>query len=123
MRTVRAAAVLTLILVFAGCHNQPVIDTGPKPPNVGGTISGNATGVGGTALSARKVTAIETTTGARYVESTATNGGYTIKVPKGTYRLELELRPGEALSKEPEPTKVDVGDLDGQRDFVVTAGR
>ena len=121
MRVERSVVLLSLLMTLAACHHQPVIDTGSKPVGVGGTISGIATAAGGTALSARKVTAIETSSGARFEESTAANGGYTIKVPAGTYRLELELRPGEALTKAPEPTMVNVGDLDGQRDFVVTA--
>ena len=37
MRTV----VLVMAIGVAGCHHEPVIDTGPKPPGVGGTISGN----------------------------------------------------------------------------------
>ena len=42
----------------------------------------------------------------------AVNGGYTIKVPEGTYRLELELRASETLGKKPDDTHVNNGDLD-----------
>ena len=111
---------LTCALLTSGCHHQPVIDTGEKPPQVGGTISGIVRSSGGTPLSARKVSATETTSGARLEESTAVNGGYTMKVPAGTYRLDVELREGETLATRPDPTQVNVGDLDGQRDFVVT---
>jgi len=41
-------------------------------------------------------------------------------VPVGTYRIEVELRGGEALSKQPAETHVNNGDLDSARDFVVT---
>ena len=67
-----------------------------------------------------KVTAIEVTTGARYDTTTAINGGYTIKVPVGVYRLELELRSGETIEKAPAETRVNKSDLDAGRNFVVT---
>jgi hypothetical protein len=66
------------------------------------------------------VTVIEVTTGARHDTTTAANGGYTIQVPKGTYRFEIELRPGETLAKQPEQTHVGDADLDTSRDFVIT---
>ena len=72
------------------------------------------------AVPGRKVTVIEVTTGARHETTTAANGGYTIQVPKGTYRFEIELRPGETLAKQPEQTHVGDADLDTSRDFVIT---
>ena len=92
------------------------------PPGVGGTIAGIVKTEGGsTALGQRKVTATNTKTGAQFEASTASNGGYTIQVPKGEYRLEVELRPGETLDTQPGSTAINVGDLDARRDFVVTA--
>src|SRR5438067_2320245 len=112
-----ASAVLT-----AACHPGPVIDAGAKQPSVGGTIAGiGTTADASVAVPGRKVTAVETTSGSRYDTTTATNGGYTIKVPEGTYRIEIELRPGEALAKQPDTTKVGNSDLDPGRDFVITA--
>ena len=115
-----AMVAVTLVVAGVACHHEPVLDLGERPAGVGGTIAGIVRSSGGTSLTARKVTAIETASGARFEESTATNGGYTIKVPKGTYRLEVELRAGEALATQPDVTEVNVGDLDSQRDFVVT---
>ena len=63
---------------------------------------------------------IEVKTGARHETTTATNGGYTIQVPEGTYRFEIELRPGETLARQPEQTHVGNSDLDTTRDFVIT---
>ena len=110
----------TALLLSLGCHpSRPVLDPGPKP-DVGGSISGTVTANdGATALGARKVSAIDTATGARFDVSTTTTGGYTVRVPKGTYRLEVELRSGEALATQPDPTEVDAGDLDAGRNFVV----
>ena len=100
----------------------PVVNT--QPAHVGGTIAGIVkTADNAVALPGRKVTVIETTTGQRLETTTAANGGYTIQVPSGTYRIEVELRAGEALSKQPEPTHVGNGDLDTTRDFVITAAR
>jgi uncharacterized protein YfaS (alpha-2-macroglobulin family) len=57
--------------------------------------------------------------GARFDTSTTSTGGYTVRVPAGMYRLEVELRAGETLAQSPEPTEVDAGDLDAGRDFDV----
>lgn len=119
----RLTTVLVLaLLLSAGCHPGPVIDTGPEPPGVGGTIAGMVRASDGTTpLSARRVTAINSATGARFDVSTATNGGYTLKVPTGTYRLEVELRGGESINTQPDPTEVNTGDLDADRNFVIAA--
>ena len=71
-------------------------------------------------LAGRKVTVTETSSNAHYETTTAANGGYTIQVPEGTYRIDLELRTGEALEKRPSETHVGRSDLDAGRDFVVT---
>src|SRR5919108_5003130 len=118
--TIRLLVAVTAVLLSLGCHpNRPVLDPGPQA-DVGGSISGTVTANdGAVALGARKVTAINTATGARFDVSTTTSGGYTVRVPRGTYRLEVELRSGETLATQPEPTEVDPGDLDAGRNFVV----
>ena len=86
----------------------------------GGTIAGVVRDAGKSPLSGRRVTAIDQASGAKFEASTGVNGGYTVKVPAGTYRLEVELRAGEVAQTQPAPTEVNVGDLDPDRDFVVT---
>lgn len=115
-------SILLAAAVAAGCAARgPVLDTGSKPAAVGGTIAGIVKAAGSEMpLSGRRVTAVEVTSGARYGASTAINGGYTIKVPQGTYRLELELRAGESLAAQPAVTEINASDLDAGRDFVVT---
>ncbi len=110
------------VLLLAGCHGEPVIDTTPHV-SVGGTIAGIVSADGKSALANRKVTAVNVATGTRYDATTGINGGYTIKVPEGTYRLEVELHEGEAIAKQPDQTHVNNSDLDAGRDFVVTAKR
>src|SRR5688500_17338194 len=115
------AAAFALTVTLACAARGPVIDTGTRPEGVGGTIAGAVRASGGSsALSGRKVTAINGATGARFETSTAANGGYTVKVPAGTYRLEVELRAGEAVQTHPDATEVNVGDLDPDRDFVLS---
>jgi hypothetical protein len=120
--TRRAIVVAAALVAAAACMPRgPVVDTGARPEGVGGTIAGTARASGATnPLSGRKVTAIDNASGSRYETTTAINGGYTLKVPTGTYRLELELREGEAYDTRPEATDVGVGDIDSARDFVVT---
>jgi carboxypeptidase family protein len=115
LRSLLACTVLTSV----GCHPGPVIGTGPNPPGVGGTIAGIVSTTAKEPIPDRKVTAINTQTGARLDATTGPNGGYTIKVPEGTYRLEVELRPGETVTKHPGDTRVNKSDLDPQRHFVI----
>ena len=121
-----ATIVLALLVTGVGMSSTacmphgPVVGTGEKPPNVGGTIAGTVSSSAGTPLTGRKVTATSIESGQKYETSTATNGGYTIKVPTGKYRVEVELRAGETLEKGALETEVNTGDLDPQRNFVVT---
>lgn len=120
---------LTRVILIAllggvlGCHHPgPIVGGTPQP--VGGTIAGIVAAAGGTTgLAGRKVTAIEVSSNRRYDATTGADGGYTIKVPEGTYRLELELRPGEILQKHPDQTKISRSDIDSGRDFVVSNAR
>jgi hypothetical protein len=115
---------LVLAVAVACAPRGPVVDTGAKPAGVGGTIAGTVRAdAGAVSLAGRKVTAVNEATGARFEASTGTNGGYTIQVPAGTYRLEVETRPGETVSTRPDPTQVNVGDLDADRNFVLAPSR
>ena len=117
----RAAAIVCLMTLLAACHPGPVVNGGATPPATGGTIAGTVRADGGSvSLAGRKVTAINEATAAKFETTTGSNGGYTIQVPAGTYRLDVEVHAGERLSQRPDPTKVDVGDLDPDRNFVLT---
>jgi hypothetical protein len=109
------------LLASVGCHPGPKIG-GTKLP-VGGTIAGIVSTEGNAPVQGRKVTAVNTVTGNRYVATTAADGGYTMQVPEGNYRLEIELQQGEKIVKEPGETKIDKSDLDAARNFVITSGR
>jgi len=115
-------ALACFVVSSIACHTaRPIINTGPKQPSVGGTIAGMVkTEDPSVALLSRKVTAIDVRSGSRFDATTGTNGGYTIQVPLGTYRVEVELRGNESLVKQPAETHVNNGDLDPARDFVIT---
>ena len=124
MRFASALLVASTALV-AACGPGPMGRPGPvvntQPNKVGGTIAGIVkTTDNAVAVPGRKVTVIETKTGKRHETTTAANGGYTIQVPSGTYRFEIEMRPGETLTKQPEQTHVGNSDLDTTRDFIIT---
>ena len=115
MRLLLAAVMVAI--GSAGCHPGPIL---AKPEIVGGTIAGIVkTSDANVAVPGRRVSAIEVTTGTRVDATTGANGGYTVQVPIGTYRLELELKGSEVLAKQPRQTHVNNGDLDPGRDFVI----
>jgi hypothetical protein len=121
MRLLTALLTVGLLALVAACHPGPVINPGGKLP-VGGTIAGIVSTSAKTSVVGRKVTATNTQTGAKFDATTGANGGYTIQVPEGTYRLEIELKPGETASKQPSETHINRGDLDSHRDFVISGG-
>lgn len=119
MRLHGIVATAALLLSVVACAPRGPVAGGVVPEGTGGTIAGLVRADGDAPLTARKVTAVNIASGQRFEASTATNGGYTIKVPAGTYRLELELRAGEVVRMQPDVTEVNVGDLDPDRNFVV----
>ena len=121
MATLRIPLLLVALLGVA-CHPGPVIGGGPSAPT-SGTIAGVVTMEGNTPVVGRRVSAVDTSSGSKFEATTGANGGYTMKVPEGTYRLELELRPGEKVTKQPDETRVNRSDLDPSRDFVISGGR
>ena len=116
-----ATGVLAVLLLSAACHPGAIIDPDPKP-SVGGTIAGVIRS-GANPVIGRKVTAVNVATAARFEATSGANGGYTIQVPEGTYRLDLEIREGETISKRPDQTRVNNSDVDSARDFELVVGR
>jgi hypothetical protein len=123
MLTINRVALLVLTVALVACNaaHGPVLDRGSKPTNVNGTISGIVRMAGGGVVPDRKVTAINVATGERTESPTATNGGYTMKLPPGKYRLEVELHAGERVTEQPAETAITGSDLDAGRDFVISS--
>lgn len=122
---------LVVVLVFAlvgvlgvACRpGTPVVDTGPAPPTMDGTISGSVVGPDGSSAGAdRIVRATSKESGKIYEARTSATGGYTMKVPPGHYTLSIDLRPPERVVKSPGEVTIDKSDLDAGRDFVISSG-
>ncbi len=112
-----------LLLAAAACRTgTPVVDRGPKPPTAEGTIAGRVLTEGNAAVVSRLVRAIAAD-GTRHEATTNSAGTYSMKVPPGKYKLEVELRAGERIVKEPGETEVNKSDLDPRRDFVIGVAR
>ena len=120
--TLRMPTVMVvLMLLGSGCaarHGRPLLG-GSTTPERTGTVSGTVRTATGTPIGGRRVSAIDVATEAHYDATTADSGGYTIKVPTGKYRLEVELRGGDVIATQPSQTTVNLGDLDAQLDFVI----
>lgn len=113
--------ILALLLSGACRRGVPAVDLGPKPSNPRGTITGIVRGPEGTSPAAgRTVEIVNTVTGERHTAQTGANGGFTIQVPSGKYRLELPLRDGETLVKRPGIVDLDKGDIDSHIEFVLS---
>jgi hypothetical protein len=110
-----------LAIAAVACHpNVPVIDAGAKQPSVGGTIAGMVTTTDSRIpVVDRRITVTDVRTGRQFETTIASNGGYTVQVPEGTYHIDVEIRDREALEKRPGDTHINNGDLDPHRNFVI----
>lgn len=118
----RMLAATFAVLTLTACHPGPIVNT--EPNKVGGTIAGIVRATDGSmALTTRHITVVNTKTGQKFEGTTGPNGGYTIKVPEGTYHIDVEVRDGEMVSKQPDDTQINNGDLDSGRDFEITVRR
>jgi hypothetical protein len=121
---VLSLGVLALLLVGGCRRGVPVVDLGAKPAAARGTITGIVRGPEGTsAVVGRTVEVINIATGARSTVQTSANGGFTIELPAGKYRLELPLHNGETLIKKPGIVDLDHGDIDSHIEFVIGPAR
>jgi hypothetical protein len=102
-------------------HDVLVADAGSKPPTPAGTLSGQLQTPGnGAAVVGRTVTAINNADGQRFEVRSNNTGGFTLRVPPGSYRIEVEQRPGEAVTGAPTDQKVGPSDIDAR--IVITVG-
>jgi hypothetical protein len=117
---------LTLIVLTAawGCRR-------PAPPlenasagEVRGVISGRVRGPErSTLLDGRVVELVNLTTLERRRVATNQSGAFVFQVQPGDYRVELTLRDGEALVRQPGVIHVNRTDVDADADFVIGSHR
>lgn len=90
---------------------------------MGGTIAGVVTGPADPTLADRTITVVNIETGAQYQTATGQNGGYTLRVPPGRYRLEIQLREDERMAEKDAPILVVSGGIDVQKNIDVNQSR
>ena len=115
------------VLLTAGCllaspacrSGQPILSRTPEDPNTPGTIAGNLEDSSGGPLENRTIHAIHVDTGRRYTANTSVTGGFSITVPPGKYRLQVDLAAGESLVKSPGVIDINESDLDANLKVVI----
>ena len=117
---------LTLAVLAAawGCRRTaPVLETDPTMQArlvISGRIRGPERS---TLIDGRTVELVNLTTLERHRVSTDAAGAFRFKVQPGDYRVELPLRDGEALVRQPGVIHVNRTDIDADADFVIGSGR
>jgi hypothetical protein len=116
-------AALAVLLSLSACrHGVPLVDTSAKPAETDGTITGTVRGPQGTIpVDGRAVEVVNVETGQRHRTNTDDAGGFSFKLRPGTYRVDLALRDGEKLIKQPGVINVNRSDIDAHADFVLGA--
>ena len=112
---------ILILLAGAGCRRaSPVLEAGPQPGHAKVTISGTVRGPErAITVDGRIVELVNLATRERTRVATGEDGGYTVRVHPGDYRVELTLREGEALVREPGVIHVNRAGSAGDGDFVV----
>ena len=118
-RLARLSAVLLLMAVSACRMWQPVGVSGSGNMTTPGTIGGIVSTIGGERLAGREVRAVPVAGTGKYSAVTNVTGGFTIKVPPGEYRLEVDLREGEKVVRSPGVIRINKSDLDANLEIVV----
>lgn len=116
MTRLTATTLAAALLLVPACqhyrHGGPLVgnvDDAQAAGTIGGVLQGTG---GGDPLPGRRVEAVEVNTGSRFSAVTSVTGGFTIQVPPGDYRLQIELRAGEKVSKDPGTLRINQSDLD-----------
>jgi hypothetical protein len=111
--------VLLAALAGGGCRvGKPVYSSTPENQRTPGTIAGIVSD-GGAPVAGRRVHAVADATSQRYTAVTAQNGGFTIPVPPGKYRLQVELVEGERVVRDPGLIDINESDLDANLQVVI----
>ena len=123
MRLITAVAAGLLWAAAAGaCRTgQPLYDSSPEDQRTPGTIAGILRlGIGGDPVGGRQITAVAVDDASRrYTATTNVNGGFSIPVPPGKYRLEVDLRGSERILKSPGIVDINESDLDANREVAI----
>ena len=120
MNRLGASLAVLVLLAGAACRlGQPLLVSSSGDQTTPGTIGGIVSAVSGDRLADRGVHAVQVGTSQKFSAVTNVTGGFTIKVPPGEYRLEIELRPGEKVVRDPGVVHINKSDLDANLEIVV----
>jgi hypothetical protein len=119
LRAALGLTVLSFACLVACRPGRPVLDGSESNDRAQGTIGGFVQMAGAQPLAGRRVDAVDAATGARRSATTSATGGFSIQVPPGKYRLEVELLEGERLVEEPGTIDVGPSDLDANIELEV----
>jgi hypothetical protein len=109
-----------MVLISPGCRKAGPAFEATSGADAFGTIIGTVRGPeGSTSVEGRLVEVINTETSERQRLTTSNGGGFTLKVKPGKYQVQLELRAGESLIKQPGVMNVSRSAADAHADFVV----
>lgn len=118
VRRLIPAALAASLLTGSACVPKPTV-VSIWGAAIGGMIGGVVTGPADTTLADRTVTMVNVETGERYQTATGQKGGYSLRVPGGRYRLEVQLRPGERLAENEPPILINTADGEIHKDVTV----
>ena len=120
MKQLAASCAALALLAGPACRSgQPLLVSAMGDKTTPGTIGGFVSAVGGDRLAGRGVHAVHVVTSQKYSAVTNVTGGFSIKVPPGEYRLELDLREGEKIVRQPGIIHINKSDLDANLEIVV----
>jgi hypothetical protein len=118
----RMGAVLGCVALLAGlaCRaGRPLINTTPADQTTPGTIGGILKDTTGQPLASRTVHAVDVATSRKYSATTNVTGGFSIQVPPGKYRLQVDLLEGERVARDPGEIDINKSDLDANLEVVI----
>jgi hypothetical protein len=120
MNRLGALSVTLLLMAGPACRmGQPFLVSTTGDKTTPGTIGGIVSTAGGDRLAGRGVRAVRVGGAEKYSATTNVTGGFTIKVPPGDYRLEVDLREGERIVRAPSVVHINKSDLDANLEIVV----
>ena len=112
---------LVALLTLTGCRASA---GGAAPAEADATITGTVRGPEGAgSIEGRIVQVTNLETNERQRMSTNDSGAFAFRVKPGKYRVELALRDGESLVKQPDVMTVDRSNADAHADFIVGSVR
>ncbi len=120
----RLFAAMAVVSALSACHRGvPPIDTSPKPAEArDATISGSVRAPGGAMLVERRaIEVVNIATGERQRTTTNSDGAFAFRLRPGQYRVELALRDGEQVIRQPGVIRVAPANGDDRADFILGA--